>query len=129
MPLQGVSGSQHDQEVVNLVREACRIFYLNIDKIPSPGMGQSVFLTVTQAIRHGYYETERFTELIAIIVHRHYALGHRQVYQWLPTLLLPSISSNLKTSRAIYEALLITLGTVYSSNVPPSSFSTHLLFS
>ncbi|OQR85318.1 hypothetical protein ACHHYP_11949, partial [Achlya hypogyna] len=110
LPLQGVSGSQRDQEVVNLVREACRLYYLNIDRVPSVLLGQSVFFSVTQAIRHGYYETERFTELLALVMHRHYSLGHRQVYQWLPSLLLPTVASNLKTGRALSEALGICLG-------------------
>ncbi|RHY34853.1 hypothetical protein DYB32_001840 [Aphanomyces invadans] len=53
LPLQGVSGNQRDQEIVNLVREACRLYYLNIDRVPPPLLGRNVFLTVIQAIRHG----------------------------------------------------------------------------
>ncbi|KDO23777.1 hypothetical protein SPRG_10554 [Saprolegnia parasitica CBS 223.65] len=115
LPLQGVSGSQRDQEVVNLIREACRLYYLNIDRVPSAALGKNVFFSVTQAIRHGYYETERFTELLALVMHRHYLLGHLQVYQWLPMLLLPTVASNLKTSRALAEALWICLGLETSS--------------
>ncbi|ETW09315.1 hypothetical protein, variant [Aphanomyces invadans] len=110
LPLQGVSGNQRDQEIVNLVREACRLYYLNIDRVPPPLLGRNVFLTVIQAIRHGYIETERFTEILALILHRHYSMGHVQVYQWLPTLLLPEVAHNHKTRRALVEAVLIALG-------------------
>ncbi|OQR95817.1 MtN3 [Thraustotheca clavata] len=115
IPVQGVSGSQYDQEIVNLIREACRLYYINIDRVPSPSLGKSLFFTVAQAVRHGYYETERFTELLALIMQRHYILGHLQVYQWLPMLLLPSVASNLKTLRALSEALWICLGLETSS--------------
>ncbi|CAK4774665.1 unnamed protein product [Aphanomyces euteiches] len=110
LPLQGVSGLQRDQELVNMIREACRLYYLNIDRVPSANLGRHVFLTVTQAIRHGYIETERFTEILALILHRHYSMGHVQVYQWIPTLFLPEVSHNHKTSRALGESLLIALG-------------------
>ncbi|ETV88467.1 hypothetical protein, variant 2 [Aphanomyces astaci] len=110
LPLQGVSGNQRDQEIVNLIREACRLYYLNIDRVPPPSLGRNIFITVTQAIRHGYIETERFTEILALILHRHYSMGHVQVYQWIPTLLLPEVAHNHKTRRALVEALLIALG-------------------
>ncbi|CAK4334173.1 unnamed protein product [Aphanomyces euteiches] len=115
LPLQGVSGLQRDQELVNMIREACRLYYLNIDRVPSANLGRHVFLTVTQAIRHGYIETERFTEILALILHRHYSMGHVQVYQWIPTLFLPEVSHNHKTSRALGESLLIALGLQNSS--------------
>ncbi|RHY18108.1 hypothetical protein DYB36_003250 [Aphanomyces astaci] len=57
-----------------------------------------------------YIETERFTEILALILHRHYSMGHVQVYQWIPTLLLPEVAHNHKTRRALVEALLIALG-------------------
>ncbi|KAF0761358.1 hypothetical protein AaE_003444, partial [Aphanomyces astaci] len=56
-----------------------------------------------------YIETERFTEILALILHRHYSMGHVQVYQWIPTLLLPEVAHNHKTRRALIEALLIAL--------------------
>ncbi|KAF0694151.1 Aste57867_14938 [Aphanomyces stellatus] len=115
LPLQGVSGSQRDQEIINLIREACRLYYINIDRVPTSLLGQNVFLTVIQAIRHGYYETERFTEILALILHRHYSMGHVQVYQWIPTLLLQDVAHNHKTSRALGESLLIALGLQHSS--------------
>lgn len=135
MSFQGVSGSQFDQEIVNLCRECCRVYYLNTDRNPSQELGYELCLTLTQAIRHGYYETERFSEIFATILLYHFrALGlsglvsqepapERRAHplnnllliNWLPSLFLPTISHNLKTSRVFFEILMIVLGLESSS--------------
>lgn len=115
MSLSGVSGEQLDQEVINLLREVCRVYYINHDRLASTELGYNVFFTIVQAMRHGYFETERFTEILAMVVVYHLKAGQMDALQWLPHMLLPSISHNYKTTKAIHEALMIICGLETSS--------------
>lgn len=111
----GVSGNLTHQEIIHLLREACRLYYLNHDRSPSVEFGYHLFISVTQAVRHGYYETERFTEILASIALYHIPMEQESVATWVVQLLLPSVSHNYKTTRAFHEVIISILGLSSSS--------------
>ena len=68
MQMSGVSGLPLEQELISLLREGVRVFYLASGAqlgAPSAELGHAMFDCVVEAIRHGYIETERFTECAA----------------------------------------------------------------
>lgn len=102
MQLQGVSGSQIEQEYIDFVREGARIFYINGDVRPSPSLGQKLFSTIIEAMRHGYIETERFPTVAALVVATHF--DHSSA-DWLHPVLADAVCHNHKTTRAIGEMI------------------------
>jgi hypothetical protein len=55
MGLGGVSGRRFEQEVVDLVRECGRVYYINADRQPTPELGRRFFEAVVECMRHGYW--------------------------------------------------------------------------
>jgi len=103
MRLQGVSGNQKEQAVIDCVRECARIFYLDsVNSISfenSLPLGKTLLLTVIEAMRHGYIETERFSVICSIILTNHLP----QSIDWIPEILTSSVCHNHKTSRAVFD--------------------------
>ena len=107
MPLQGVSGDQLEQHVIDLLRHGVRVFYVDNAAVATPELGRSLFRTVIDAMRHGYIETERFPSLAATICARHADEG---AIGWLPETLTPAVCHRNSVYRGVYEMLLLMVG-------------------
>eukprot|EP00003_Mantamonas_plastica_P027564 TRINITY_DN5953_c0_g1_i2.p1 TRINITY_DN5953_c0_g1~~TRINITY_DN5953_c0_g1_i2.p1 ORF type:complete len:949 (-),score=329.99 TRINITY_DN5953_c0_g1_i2:128-2974(-) len=121
MQLAGVSGDQLEQQVIDLLRECARIFYINQDVSPSAELGKSLFLTILEAMRHGYVETERFSELGAKVISHHVADNSAT---WIAHALTPRVCHRHMVTRAIGEMIFQLLGiesTATYSEVPQVS--------
>ncbi|KAF2073566.1 hypothetical protein CYY_005115 [Polysphondylium violaceum] len=103
MRLQGVSGIQKEQAVIDCVRECARIFYLDsVNSISfenSLALGKALLQTIVEAMRHGYIETERFSLICSIILTNHLP----QSIEWIPEILTTPVCHNHKTSRAVFD--------------------------
>ncbi|KAJ5076203.1 hypothetical protein M0811_06482 [Anaeramoeba ignava] len=113
MQLDGISGDQSEQEVIHLLRECLRIFYINKDHVPSLLLGNLLFKTILEAIRHGYNETERFTELAALVFTTHLSQDdeRRQILiSWLEYALRSEVCHNHRTFKAVHEIMMRLLG-------------------
>ena len=79
MSLRGISGRQVEQEVVDLLRDCARHFYLNDGKDQSHRtnliFGKQLYYCVIEAMRHGYIETEGFSRIAAVVLARHMSDG------------------------------------------------------
>ena len=117
MSLGGVSGDQLEQEVVNLLREALRVFYVADDRTPSVGVAHVLFKSVLEAMRHGYIETERLPVLGSTLIQRHTGPPARGE-DWLREAFAPAICHNHKTSRAVFEMSWRILGLEVQGDVP-----------
>ena len=71
--------SETEQELVNLLRECVRCFYMKSSVHTSEELGRLCFDSMVNAMKRGYGETERFPDLIALVMSRHKsALGWLQ---------------------------------------------------
>eukprot|EP00004_Rigifila_ramosa_P013443 TRINITY_DN2976_c0_g1_i4.p1 TRINITY_DN2976_c0_g1~~TRINITY_DN2976_c0_g1_i4.p1 ORF type:complete len:1041 (+),score=258.29 TRINITY_DN2976_c0_g1_i4:2-3124(+) len=109
MQLQGVSGSVLEQDVIDLVRECCRVHYLNYDRSPSPVLASSLFSLVLEAIRRGYIETERFPSIAATMCKFHFSANPALVCSWVQHAFASSVCHNHRTFRAISDMALNVL--------------------
>jgi hypothetical protein len=79
MSLRGISGRQIEQEVVDLLRDCARHFYLNDGRDhqhqANLAFGKQLYYCVVEAIRHGYIETEGFSRVAAVVIARHLSGG------------------------------------------------------
>ena len=115
-----VSGSQKEQEIVNLLREGARVYYLSRVKSPSLEFGHVLLMRMSDAIKHGYIETERFTELCALVIKKHL---QESSLDWLSYCLSDDICINHKVTRAIEDVVMRVLGVSTTSEFcNPSSF-------
>jgi len=116
MQLQGVSGDMFEQTIVDLVREACRIFYIDELATPTSHFGRHLFMTVVEAVRHGYAETERFPACAVQIMTCHSAHGG---FLWFREALSRDICHNNKTYNCIREMAFRLLGLVVAADAQP----------
>ncbi|KYQ92223.1 hypothetical protein DLAC_07070 [Tieghemostelium lacteum] len=110
MKLQGVSGIQSEQSVIECVRECSRLFYLDSTRDMSyqdnNELGHRLLMTIVEAIRHGYFETERFSVVCSIIIINHLPAS----LEWFQDIINPQTCNSHKTSRGIFEVFLQLLG-------------------
>ena len=73
MNVQGVSGDELEQEIIDLLRECARIKYLHNggSNTPTFEFADELFGLLLDAIQHGYIETEGFPRIAAqmLLVH------------------------------------------------------------
>eukprot|EP01138_Halocafeteria_seosinensis_P009859 gb/GECG01010070.1/.p1 GENE.gb/GECG01010070.1/~~gb/GECG01010070.1/.p1 ORF type:complete len:1280 (+),score=177.81 gb/GECG01010070.1/:1-3840(+) len=118
-----VSGTQWDQDVVKLLREGIRVFYLagdvRIDPQVRDEFGYTLFRAVLLAITAGYSEQERFAEYGARILRwhafEHYKMSNKgdigSIKPWLKLALSDEIcQGSHRNERAIMELLMVALG-------------------
>ena len=73
MNVQGVSGDELEQEIIDLLRDCARIKYLNNggDQVLGFEFANELYFLLLEAIQHGYIETEGFPRICAqmLLVH------------------------------------------------------------
>lgn len=109
---EAVSGDILEQEIVNLLRDGLRVFYLNTGRSPPASLGQLLFRATLEAMAHGYSETERFPTLAATVVHAHVGAG---AAQWLSYALDDTICRRRAMVRSVTEMFMQLLGLESSS--------------
>ena len=137
MSLRGISGRQLEQEVVDLLRDCARHFYLNgggrddSQHKPTLEFGEQLYQCVIEAIRHGYIETEGFPRVAAVVIARHISeacdgggggggVNNRkkeEVLSWVRHALSDQVCHSIKTMRAMHEIILTLLGLESSSGI------------
>lgn len=118
-----VTGSQEDQEVINLLRDGAREWYFSgshshshsQSRSRSKELGKAFFLAVCGAMARGYGDTERLPELAARILRVHAEEGSAD---WFQQALAGAAAAGLQSSpalRSFSDTLHLLLG-LESSN-------------
>lgn len=68
MSVAGVSGSESDQDVINLLRDIAMLILNSSTRIINFEVGHALFHCLLLAMRRGYIETERFPEITANVI-------------------------------------------------------------
>ena len=68
MSTAGVSGSENDQDIINLLRDIAMLILNSPTRIINFEVGHALFHCLLLAMRRGYIETERFPEITANVI-------------------------------------------------------------
>lgn len=79
MPLEHKSGDLTDQELINLLYECARLYFINTDRKPTIDFGWTLYITLCEAIRRGYMDTERFPEICSKILNYYYQIKEKPI--------------------------------------------------
>mmetsp|Transcript_24040 Transcript_24040/g.60913 ORF Transcript_24040/g.60913 Transcript_24040/m.60913 type:complete len:748 (-) Transcript_24040:1802-4045(-) len=112
MKEQGVSGDQSEQEVVAIVRECARVFFIAREQMATTSLARLLFSAIAVAMSRGYSETERFPALGATILREHFEDAFAPSDPWIFDVLLGSMATSHQRIRAATELALRVLGDV-----------------
>eukprot|EP00949_MAST-11_sp_MAST-11-sp1_P004201 g4201.t1 len=111
MSIRGISGRPLEQEAIDLLRECARLHYMTkTSQNPSASLGNRIWITILEAMRRGYIETEGFPAILVEILISHHFENPEETSEWIRHALKDTICHNHKMKRAVHEALMSAVG-------------------
>jgi hypothetical protein len=110
-----VSGSMHEQAVIDTAREIMRGVIDSGKSLPPIEVGETLFKMCLLCISRGYSETERFPETAARIVSSYVAQGNPEAARWLGAALAAGVNLTGPSTRSMSELIMTMLGLQTSS--------------
>lgn len=108
MNIGGRSGDFTDQEIINLLYECVRIFFINNkDKNLKIEFGWKAYVSLIEGIKHGFIDTERFPELCSNVISYYYSIKEEDVkpINFIVYSFEDSVCINYKITRAICQII------------------------
>lgn len=111
MNIGGRSGDFVDQELINLLYECVRLYFINNNhsEIIKIEFGWKVYVTLIEAIKHGFIDIERFPELCSNILNYYYSIKDdeegKKPINFIIYSFEDSVCINYKITRAICQII------------------------